>query len=154
MAIDSFYISIEMTPNEQNQIKNTVVFETYKRSINDLVYKKNVYIDNINNEEGCWWHLNAGYLNFFDGCEALYDLCLIINKIIPQFSFTVFQQRKTVFETLTFIEFMHHIYEIVKSSKQRFNDEYGRLSIIPTGYNFYKFRRKNKKYFIREKQKL
>ena len=151
MAIDSFYISIEITPDEQKQIKNSGVFETYKRSMNDLVYKKTVYIDNISNEEGCWWHLNAGYSNFFDSCEVLYDLCLIINKIKPQFSFTVFKQNKTVFEALTFIEFLQHIYEIVKTSKQRFNDEYGRLSIIPTGYNVYKFRRKNKKHFISEK---
>jgi len=72
---------------------------------------------------------------------------LAINKVIPQFSFTVLKQNKIVFETLTFIEFLHHVYNIVKPFKENYNIVYGKLSIVP-GSNYYKFRRKNKKYFV------
>ncbi|MCL2522420.1 MAG: hypothetical protein FWE36_06135 [Erysipelotrichales bacterium] len=135
-----------MTENTKSMIidNNKKYFKYLKK---DLIFSKILYIDNINNQEGCWWHISACYLNFFESCESLYDLLSMIKDIMPDFQFTVFQQKPSLMN-FTFFEFIQHIYEIVGSSKKRFEARFGKLSVIPNA-PFYKFKRKNQKYFIK-----
>ncbi len=147
MAIESFYMSVALTEYEKEQIRSEALFEKHKTN-DDLIYKKIIYIDNINNQEGCCWHLNACYCNFFDSCSVLYELCLIMDKVKPKFNFTVFNQKESIFD-FTLMGFVQHVYEIVKPYKDNFNNMFGKLSVLP-GKGYYTFKRKNKRFFIQE----
>lgn len=141
MAAESFYFSVELTAYEKELICKRVSLQKQKNG--DLIYNKAV---RISRPDG-WWHISVGYYNFFDNCEVLYDLCTTINKIKPKFCFNILDQE--VLFDFTFIEFIIHIYTIVKDYKSNFDNDYGRLLILP-GNDFYKFRRKNRKFFIKD----
>ena len=143
MAIQSFYISIEITENEKRAVIKLLNLQRIKND-NDLTYNDVIYIENVCNEEGNWWHINACYTNFFYNCEMLYKLCQVINETKPRFQFILLGNTKT-FEFKSLLEFIGYIYANVKPYKDRFEEMYGNFSVMPP--LFFEFRRKNKKYF-------
>ena len=143
MATQSLYISVEIDEISKAILKKTLNFKCCKNS-SDLIYKNVVYIDDINNAEGSWWHMNICYSNFFDNCEALFCLCKEIEKVIPQFEF-IFLGKKRKFDFFELLDFIKYVYNDVKPYKDKFENMYGHLSFTPK--QFYKFRRKNKQFF-------
>lgn len=149
MATESFYISVDLSEKEKLLIQSMTIFKRDKLCKENLIYKNCVYIDNISNSEDHIWHLNATYINIFDSCEKLYELCTVINKIKAGFEITVLNQNKVIFEELSFFCFIQYIYEKIEPFKKNFNSRFGELNILP-GRDFYKFRRKNKKFFKKD----
>ena len=149
MAAESFYITININEDEKSKMCETLHFKriVWYDDDFDLIYKDVLYIDNINNEEGHWWHINACYMNFFYNCEVLYELCQAINVVKPKFEFTVFG-KVCIFDFSSLFEFMECIYDPIKRFKDHFEETFGKFSVFPHE-SFYKFKRKNHKYFIK-----
>ena len=144
MAVQSFYISIEISNDEKQKVLSGIKVCPYKRT-NDFIYRNTLYIDNIDNEEGCWWHINIGLYNFFNNVERLYELLQIVNSTKENFNFTLLGGQYS-FKFASLLEFMEFIYPKVKPYKDVFEEEFGTFSIYPQ--QFFKVRRKNKKYYI------
>lgn len=142
MAIQAFYISIEISEKDKNAIISTTNLKRYKRSDN-LIYKDVLYIDNVSANEG-WWHINTGLYDFFHSCETLYEFCKVIENIKPNFTFYLLGE-KYVFIFQTLLDFVLFIYPKVEKHKKAFEEYYGVLSIIPN--KFFSFHRKNKHLF-------
>ena len=142
MAIQSFYISIEITKQEKSNIMSTANLKTYKKS-GDLIYKDVLYIDNVIVNES-WWHINAGLYDFFHSCEILYEFCQLIETVKPNFTFYLLGQ-KYEFSFQSLFDFIKFIYPKVEKYKKDFEDCYGVLSVCPC--KFFSFRKKNKRIF-------
>ena len=149
MAINSFYISIEISEEEKSAVRSAseADFKRYKKCFlpdPDLVYKNTLYIDNIVGEEGDWWHINVGLYDFFHGCETLYELCRAIENLKPNFAFR-FLGKNYEFKFQSLMEFVSFIYPKIEKYKKHFENEFGVLSVCPQ--EFFSYRRKNKRYF-------
>ena len=142
MAIQSFYISIEISEEDKNTIISMTNLKRYKKSGN-LIYKDVLFIDNISIGES-WWHVNVGLYDFFHCCEMLYEFCQVVEKIKPNFTFYMLGQ-KYDFSFRSFLDFLQFVYSKVEIHKKKFEECYGVLSICPN--QFFAFRRKNRRIF-------
>jgi len=142
MAIQSFYISIEISEEEKNTIISKTNLKRYKKS-DDLTYKDVLRIDNITIDES-WWHINAGLYDFFHSCEILFEFCQEIEITKPNFTFYLLGE-KYEFAFQSLMEFIVFIYPKIQNYKRNFEKCYGTLSVPPN--KFFSFQRKNKRFF-------
>ena len=142
MAIQSFYISVEISEEDKDTIISTSNLKRYKKSDN-LTYKDVIFIDNICTGES-WWHINVGLYDFFHSCEILYEFCQIIQITKPNFKFYLLGE-KYEFEFQSLMDFIIFIYPKIENYKKNFEDCYGTLSILPN--KFFSFEKKNKRFF-------
>lgn len=142
MAIQSFYISIEMSEEDKKTIISTTNLKRYKKS-NDLIYKDVLYIDNVSVNES-WWHINVGLYDILHNCEVLYRFCQEIEIVKPSFDFYLLGQ-KYKFAFSSMLDFILFIYPKIEKSKRDFEDHYGVLSISTE--KFFTFYKKNKRFF-------
>lgn len=143
MAVESFYITIKLNLSEKKQIRDVVSFKYLNKYTLDLVYNYCIYIDEV---EG-YWHLNGCFINFFDCCENLFELCLKINIVKPQFEFKLLGITYS-FTFNSFEEFILFIYKQVRPYKENYDRNYGQLVVLP-GKKYFKFRQKNKKNYFK-----
>ena len=142
MAVQSFYISVEISEKDKNTITSQINLKRYKKS-NDLIYKDVLFVDNVT-AGGSWWHINAGLYDFFRSCEILYEFCQVIEIIKPHFDFYLLGQ-KYEFKFQSLMDFVQFVYPKIKNKKKSFENSYGALSISPE--KFFSFKRRNKRFF-------
>ena len=142
MAIQSFYISIEISDEDKSTIMSTTNLKRYKKN-DGLIYKDVLFIDNVTGDES-WWHINAGLYDFFQTCEKLYEFCQAIETVKPNFTFYLLGKRYE-FVFRTFLDFVFFIYPEIEEHKKIFEEQYGVLSICPK--KFFPFYKKNKSLF-------
>lgn len=142
MAIQSFYLSIEISEKDKSTIMSTTNLKRYKKSF-DLVYKNTLFIDNVTVDES-WWHINAGLYDFFHSCEILYEFCQAIEIVKPNFIFYLLGQ-KYEFKFQSLMDFVQFVYPIIENDKKSFELCHGVLSICPN--KFFSFKRKNRHFF-------
>ena len=143
MAIQSFYISIEISEEDKRTIISKTNLKRYKKS-DDLVYKDVLFIDNVTVNES-WWHINAGFYDFFHSCEMLYGFCQSIETVKPNFTFYLLGERYE-FNFHSLLDFVLFIYPKIEKYKKGFEENYGILSIHPK--KFFYFHKKNKHFFM------
>ena len=142
MAIQSFYISIEISEENKKTIVSTTDLKKYKKS-DDLMYKGVLYIDNVSTE-GNWWHVSVGLYDLFHSCEMLYKFCREIETVKPNFDFYLLGQ-KYKFDFKSILDFFLFIYPKIEKSKSDFEEQYGALSVSP--HRFFTFYKRNKHFF-------
>ena len=141
MAIQSFYISIELSEEEKCAVVSSTCAKRYKSD--DLIYKDVLYIEDIV-ADGEWWHINAGLYDFFHSCEVLYEFCQSIEIVKPNFSFYLLGKRyEFIYPSL--LDFMVFLYPKIKKYKENFEKQHGNLSVHPQ--NFFLYKRKNSRFF-------
>lgn len=142
MAIQSFYISVEIPEEEKELIIAETNLKRHKKT-GDLIYKNTLFIDDVSIREH-WWHINAGFYDFFHSCEALYEFCRAIEIKKPNFTFLLLgQEYNFSFDSL--IDFISFVYPKIASYIKRFENCHGILSVPPN--KFFSFKRKNHRFF-------
>ena len=137
--------SISLSGEEKKQVRDA--FETdirTRKKTGDLLFRNILQIADVNNEEGTWWHVSVGFYNLFAAVEALFDLCLAIRKVRPNFKFLLLGKEHE-FSYETKIDFFASIYPNIEKYKDHFEKVYGIFSVPP--YLYFKFRRKNTKFW-------
>ena len=146
MAIQSFYISVEISEEDKANVLSKLPKDDIKSdkiSPGDFTYKNTLYIDNIT-IVGSWWHINAGLYDFFHSCEILYEFCQNIDTIKPNFTFD-FLGKQYEFKFPSLMDFISFIYPKIEIYKKNLEKTHGVLSIPPN--KFFNFKRKNQKFF-------
>lgn len=171
MAVQSFWVSVELTPEEKERVQ-AIVRMPHRKKSDELIYKNTLCIEDVNMTEeklrevkaivrkrnkgaplppdltdakpGFFWHINVGLYDLFHGLETLYELLGIIRDVKGEFPFFLLGEERALTFTSLF-EFIEYVYPKIESYKRVFEARYGVLSVHPQ--EFFAFRRKNAKRF-------
>lgn len=141
MAVESFYISVNINQFDQKQLKEKENEFSMQKLNDNFVFNHCLLIEKTQG----WYHVNACYFDFFENCVVLFELCNLFNEIKPCFEFE-FLGCIYKFDFNDFMKFFVFISDLTQKYRDYFVEKYGRFSILPHN-DFYKFFRKNKRKF-------